>query len=269
MLLTLKLLALEPGAGAALPAGARRRRRRGAGRHRLHPAHRRRGADGPRLHRRLARPRRHRAGPGGADSAAGRGRRARRAAALARIAGRPELPAQLRGDHRDRRPARASAHPGAAVAPRRGPVRTHRPACCSASSSPASPSSSRWCRSPCSISTAPASTAPLANVIAIPLTTFVIMPLEALALLFDLAGLGAPFWWLAGQALAFLLWLAHAAADAPGRGRAAAGDAARRLRPDGRRRPVDLPVADALAAAGAWPRSPPAPPGRSPRPRPT
>ncbi|HYN46770.1 MAG TPA: ComEC/Rec2 family competence protein, partial [Allosphingosinicella sp.] len=56
----------------------------------------------------------------------------------------------------------------------------------------------------------------LANVIAIPLTTFVIMPLEALALLLDLAGLGAPFWWLTGRALAFLLWLAYAAANAPG-----------------------------------------------------
>ena len=55
-----------------------------------------------------------------------------------------------------------------------------------------------------------------ANVVGIPLTTFVIMPLEALALLFDLVGLGAPFWWLAGRALAFLLWLAHAAAAAPG-----------------------------------------------------
>ncbi|HYD12016.1 MAG TPA: ComEC/Rec2 family competence protein [Allosphingosinicella sp.] len=56
----------------------------------------------------------------------------------------------------------------------------------------------------------------LANVIAIPLTTFVIMPLEALALLFDTVGLGAPFWWLTGQALAFLLRLAHATAAAPG-----------------------------------------------------
>jgi competence protein ComEC len=56
----------------------------------------------------------------------------------------------------------------------------------------------------------------LANIVAIPLTTFVIMPLEALALLFDLAGLGAPFWWLAGKALSFLLGLAHAAAAAPG-----------------------------------------------------
>jgi competence protein ComEC len=56
----------------------------------------------------------------------------------------------------------------------------------------------------------------LANIVAIPLTTFVIMPIEALALLFDLAGLGAPFWWLAGAALDFLLALAHAVAAAPG-----------------------------------------------------
>jgi competence protein ComEC len=56
----------------------------------------------------------------------------------------------------------------------------------------------------------------LANVIAIPLTTFVIMPLEALALLFDTVGLGAPFWWLTGKGLGFLLGLAHATANAPG-----------------------------------------------------
>jgi competence protein ComEC len=56
----------------------------------------------------------------------------------------------------------------------------------------------------------------LANIVAIPLTTFVVMPLEALALLLDLAGLGAPVWWLTGQALSFLLALAHAAAGAPG-----------------------------------------------------
>ncbi|HEX8366006.1 MAG TPA: ComEC/Rec2 family competence protein [Allosphingosinicella sp.] len=55
-----------------------------------------------------------------------------------------------------------------------------------------------------------------ANIIGIPLTTFVIMPLEAMALLLDLAGLGAPFWWLAGQALGLLLGLAYAAAAAPG-----------------------------------------------------
>ena len=56
----------------------------------------------------------------------------------------------------------------------------------------------------------------LANIVAIPLTTFIIMPLEALALLFDAVGLGAPFWWLTGKALALLLALAHGVADAPG-----------------------------------------------------
>ena len=56
----------------------------------------------------------------------------------------------------------------------------------------------------------------LANVIAIPLTTFVIMPAEALALLFDSVGLGAPFWWVAEQALNGLIALAHSVADAPG-----------------------------------------------------
>ena len=56
----------------------------------------------------------------------------------------------------------------------------------------------------------------LANIIAIPLTTFVIMPLEALALLFDIAGLGAPFWWLTGHALDLLLWLARTVAAVPG-----------------------------------------------------
>jgi competence protein ComEC len=56
----------------------------------------------------------------------------------------------------------------------------------------------------------------LANVVAIPLTTFVIMPAEALALLFDAAGLGAPFWWVAEQALRLLIVLAHTVADAPG-----------------------------------------------------
>jgi competence protein ComEC len=56
----------------------------------------------------------------------------------------------------------------------------------------------------------------LANIVAIPLTTFVVMPLEAAALLFDLVGVGAPLWWLCGQALALLLWIAHTVADAPG-----------------------------------------------------
>jgi competence protein ComEC len=55
-----------------------------------------------------------------------------------------------------------------------------------------------------------------ANIVAIPLTTFVIMPLEGMALLLDPAGLGAPFWWLTGAALELLLALARATAAAPG-----------------------------------------------------
>ncbi|MCU0729601.1 MAG: ComEC family competence protein, partial [Sphingopyxis sp.] len=56
----------------------------------------------------------------------------------------------------------------------------------------------------------------LANVVVIPLTTLVIMPFEALALLLDVAGLGAPAWWVAEQALNLMLWIAHAVATAPG-----------------------------------------------------
>lgn len=56
----------------------------------------------------------------------------------------------------------------------------------------------------------------LANIVAIPLTTFVIMPLEALALLFDIVGAGAPFWWLSVQSLRLLLAIAHLTAAAPG-----------------------------------------------------
>ena len=55
-----------------------------------------------------------------------------------------------------------------------------------------------------------------ANVVAIPLTTFVIMPLEAGALLLDSIGVGQPIWWLAGAAIRLLLSLAHAVAAAPG-----------------------------------------------------
>jgi competence protein ComEC len=49
----------------------------------------------------------------------------------------------------------------------------------------------------------------LANLVAIPLTSFVVMPAEALALALDLVGLGAPAWWVTGKALVFLLALAH------------------------------------------------------------
>jgi competence protein ComEC len=56
----------------------------------------------------------------------------------------------------------------------------------------------------------------LANIVAIPLTTFVTMPAEALALLLDTVGLGAPFWWVTAQSLHLLLWIAHAVAAWPG-----------------------------------------------------
>jgi competence protein ComEC len=56
----------------------------------------------------------------------------------------------------------------------------------------------------------------VANIVAIPLTTFIVMPLEALALLFDLAGIGAPLWWLTARSLDLLLWIAHVTASIPG-----------------------------------------------------
>lgn len=49
----------------------------------------------------------------------------------------------------------------------------------------------------------------LANVVAIPLVTFVAMPLIALGLVADLFGAGDPFWWLVERALALLLGIAH------------------------------------------------------------
>ncbi len=56
----------------------------------------------------------------------------------------------------------------------------------------------------------------LANVIAIPLTTFVSMPLIAIALMLDTVGAGAPAWWLAGKSLEAMLALAHWTAARPG-----------------------------------------------------
>ncbi len=56
----------------------------------------------------------------------------------------------------------------------------------------------------------------LANIVAIPLTTFVVMPAEAVALLLDMIGAGAPAWWVADRALALLLWIARTVARAPG-----------------------------------------------------
>jgi competence protein ComEC len=55
-----------------------------------------------------------------------------------------------------------------------------------------------------------------ANVVGIPLVTFVSMPLIALALTLDLVGLGAPVWWLCGKSLELLLAIAHVAASQPG-----------------------------------------------------
>lgn len=56
----------------------------------------------------------------------------------------------------------------------------------------------------------------LANVIAIPLTTFVTMPLIGMALLLDLLDLGGAAWWLVGKSLDLLLALAHFVAAQPG-----------------------------------------------------
>ncbi|WP_264588498.1 ComEC/Rec2 family competence protein [Sphingobium sp. B8D3D] len=54
-----------------------------------------------------------------------------------------------------------------------------------------------------------------ANMIAIPLTSFVVMPAEVFALVLDAVGLGAPVWWVVGVALKFLLWIAHSVASQP------------------------------------------------------
>ena len=56
----------------------------------------------------------------------------------------------------------------------------------------------------------------MANIVAIPLTTFVIMPIEALALVLDPLGIAGPVWWLCARALDMLLWIARTTAAAPG-----------------------------------------------------
>lgn len=55
-----------------------------------------------------------------------------------------------------------------------------------------------------------------ANLLAIPLTTFVIMPFEALGLALDTVGLGVPAWSVVGWALGLLLRVAHGVAGTPG-----------------------------------------------------
>lgn len=78
----------------------------------------------------------------------------------------------------------------------------------------------------------------LANVVAIPLVTFVSMPLIALALLLDVIGAGAPVWWLAGKSLELLLALAHFTAAQPG---------AVKLAPQ-----MDFTTIALFAAGGLW-----------------
>ncbi|HMT42338.1 ComEC/Rec2 family competence protein [Sphingorhabdus sp.] len=58
----------------------------------------------------------------------------------------------------------------------------------------------------------------LANIAAIPLTTFLVMPAQLLGLLSDVvwSGLGAPFWWVAKQGITAILWIAHSVSAAPG-----------------------------------------------------
>ncbi len=55
-----------------------------------------------------------------------------------------------------------------------------------------------------------------ANLIAIPLTTFVVMPLEAGALMLDAIGLGTPLWAATGWATDLMLALAHRVGSAEG-----------------------------------------------------
>ena len=55
----------------------------------------------------------------------------------------------------------------------------------------------------------------IANIVAIPLTSFVIMPAEAIALALDITGLGAPAWAVAQGALQALLWVAHSISSLP------------------------------------------------------
>jgi competence protein ComEC len=55
-----------------------------------------------------------------------------------------------------------------------------------------------------------------ANLVAIPLTEFIIMPLLVLALLLDTLGLAAPIWWLVGKAMGGLILIAQVVAAWPG-----------------------------------------------------
>jgi len=56
----------------------------------------------------------------------------------------------------------------------------------------------------------------IANLVAIPLTTLMVMPLIAVALLLDIGGAGAPAWWLVGKSIELMLALAHWVSSRPG-----------------------------------------------------
>lgn len=55
-----------------------------------------------------------------------------------------------------------------------------------------------------------------ANLVAIPLTTLVTMPVIGLALVLDIVGIGAPAWWLAGKSIELMLAMAHLVSSRPG-----------------------------------------------------
>ena len=86
-----------------------------------------------------------------------------------------------------------------------------------------------------------------ANIVAIPLTTFVIMPLEAGALLLDSIGLGAPLWSATGFAIDLLLGMAHAVANASGAVAMLPAMPRSAFATDGRWRAVAVPVDHASA----------------------
>jgi competence protein ComEC len=88
----------------------------------------------------------------------------------------------------------------------------------------------------------------LASIVAIPLTTFVIIPLEALGLFLDIFGLGAPIWWLVGKALGSLLDLAHGVSSTPGAVALLPAMPMTSLCDNDWRRVMVLPVEDPLAA---------------------
>lgn len=56
----------------------------------------------------------------------------------------------------------------------------------------------------------------VANLLAIPWTSFVIMPLLVVALALDPLGVAHPLWWLLGKAMGALIWLADTVAAWPG-----------------------------------------------------